>query len=122
MAHSPAKPPRPPSTSRRMVRLTCGLIRSTRLSPASMSTPASRYVTPAISLLVASAVPVLPGADIVDGRRSKALDEALQQPIELVGRLRHLGEADPARPRGHRAPQLPGATAAHEAAQRLPGG
>ncbi len=39
---SAPKPPIPASTSGRMVRLANGLIRSTRASPASMSTPASR--------------------------------------------------------------------------------
>ena len=39
---SAPNPPMPPSTSRRIERLTTGLMRSTRASPASMSTPASR--------------------------------------------------------------------------------
>src|SRR5687767_4586225 len=39
------KPPIPARTSGRMVRATRGLIRSTSSSPASMSTPASRYVS-----------------------------------------------------------------------------
>ena len=41
-AHRPAKPPRSVITSGRSVRRTCGLMRSTSVSPASMSTPASR--------------------------------------------------------------------------------
>src|SRR6478672_1688657 len=44
MANSPPNPPSPPITSGRMVRAACGLMRSTSSSPASMSTPASRYV------------------------------------------------------------------------------
>src|SRR5689334_4245586 len=42
---SAPKPPMPPSTSGRIVRLAIGLMRSTSASPASMSTPASRYVS-----------------------------------------------------------------------------
>ena len=41
-AHRPAKPPRSVITSGRSVRRTCGLMRSTSASPASMSTPAPR--------------------------------------------------------------------------------
>ena len=40
-AHRPAKPPMPASTSGRVARLASGPMRSTRASPASMSTPAS---------------------------------------------------------------------------------
>src|SRR5690606_16759753 len=42
-SNSAPKPPMPPSTSGRIVRLARGFMRSTRASPASMSTPASRY-------------------------------------------------------------------------------
>ena len=41
---SPAKPPRPPSTSGRCARRTDSFISSTALSPASTSTPAAAYV------------------------------------------------------------------------------
>src|SRR5205823_6532067 len=43
---SPPNPPMPASTSGRIVRRACGLIRSTSASPSSMSTPESRYVSP----------------------------------------------------------------------------
>jgi oligopeptide transport system permease protein len=42
ISNSAPKPPMPPSTPSRMVRLAKGLIASTRASPASISTPASR--------------------------------------------------------------------------------
>ena len=41
MAHSAPNPPNPPMTSGRVVRFTCGLIRSTNSLPALISTPAS---------------------------------------------------------------------------------
>src|SRR5262249_6630696 len=44
MANRPPKPPSPPSTPARAVAFASGLMRSTSSSPASMSTPASRYV------------------------------------------------------------------------------
>src|SRR6476659_7772246 len=44
MANRPPKPPSPPRTPARAVALASGLMRSTSSSPASMSTPASRYV------------------------------------------------------------------------------
>src|SRR3970282_996192 len=43
-SNSAPKPPRLPMTSGRKLRLTSGLMRSTTWLPASMSTPASRYV------------------------------------------------------------------------------
>ena len=43
ISNSAPKPPMPASTSGRIVRLANGLMRSTSASPASMSTPASRY-------------------------------------------------------------------------------
>src|SRR5690606_7868112 len=44
-ANNPPKPPSPVSTSGRAVRATSGFIRSTNALPASMSTPASLYVS-----------------------------------------------------------------------------
>jgi len=43
IAHSAPKPPSPARTSGRMVRFANGLMASTSASPASISTPASRY-------------------------------------------------------------------------------
>src|SRR3984957_17090508 len=48
---SAPKPPMPPSTSRRMEGRTPGLILSTNSSPAAMSTPPSRQVTGARSII-----------------------------------------------------------------------
>ena len=42
ISKSPAKPPMPASTSGRIVRRACGLMRSTSASPSSMSTPEPR--------------------------------------------------------------------------------
>src|SRR5271165_2047657 len=44
-SNSAPKPPKPPMTPARVVALASGLIASTSASPASISTPASRYVT-----------------------------------------------------------------------------